>query len=106
VPKAVDRPFHIAPLPLNDPEIIPRLGIMRIDFDSPRQLAGGCFGIMRAIKRHALLVMTGCGCMILPMSRDDRDDRQTRSRNRSRRAKHTQHALDISILSPVHRSAT
>ena len=73
--KAVDRRFHVAPLPLDDAEIVPRLGIMRIDFDSPRQLADGACGIVRAVKRHALLVMNGRGCVVLPKRRDERDHR-------------------------------
>ncbi len=75
MPKTVDRGSHIAPLSLDDAEIVPRLGIMRIDFDSPRQFAEGAFGIVRAVKRHALLVMAGRGYVILPKRRDEGDHR-------------------------------
>ena len=36
VPKGVDRCLHIAALPLDHAEIVPRRGIMWIDFRGPR----------------------------------------------------------------------
>jgi hypothetical protein len=73
---------------------------MRVDFDRPRQFANGAFGIVRAVKRHALLMMGGRGGVVLREQWDEGTDhqtctRQTGSRNRSRQAQHAHNTLNL-----------